>query len=87
MQLETSFSVISPTVDVSRSTLGILLTTWSRPTHCNVVGENGLHFPQHFRQLLLRSMLLLVTLCAQHMMCIGAQRASLACSERPASKR
>jgi len=27
------------------------------------------------------------TLCAQHVTCIGAQRAGLACSERPASKR
>ena len=87
MQLETSFSVTSPTVDVSRSTLGILLATWSRPTCHDIVGENGPHFPQHFRQLLLRSMLLLGTLCAQHVMCIGAQRASLACSKRPASKR
>ena len=87
MQLETSFSVTSPTVDVSRSTLGILLTTWSRPTCHNIVGENGPHFPQCFGQLLLRSVLLLGTLCAQHVMCIGAQRASLAHSERPASKR
>ena len=87
MQLETSFSVTSPTVDVSRSTLGILLTTWSRPTCHDIAGENGLHFPQHFGQLLLRSMLLLGTLCAQHTMCIGAQRASSAHSERPASKR